>query len=307
MSNMIQFHRYELTSATPLNSLGARRTFPGALILVNGGIGCIHPWPELGDGNLEDHLQALRQSESTPLVRRALHCCEIDGEARRAGRSLFANETIPQSHATLNHIPSIEECDALATAGFSAVKIKVNGHDAGVVHQLEPLTAADLSLRLDFNLSLTKDRFIALVQSMSDDLRAAIDFVEDPFIYHRQGWREAHAATKLQLALDQVILLADPQSYDVMVWKPAKTDGPPCAARLIVTSYMDHAVGQMFAAYEAARSGTREFCGLLTHPLFERDPFFECIQSNGPSLNAPAGTGLGFDDLIAKLPWKPLV
>ena len=276
-------------------------------MLVDGGVGCIHPWPELGDGNLEDHLNALRLGETTPLVRRALHCCSIDAAARRAGRSLFEEITIPQSHATLNHIPTVDECDALSASGFSAVKIKVNGHDAGVVHQLEPLTAADLSLRLDFNLSLTKERFIALVQSMSDDLRAAIDFVEDPFVYHRQAWREAHAATNLPLALDQVILLADPQSYDVMVWKPAKTDGPPCAARLIVTSYMDHAVGQMFAAYEAARSGTREFCGLLTHPLFEPDPFFECIHSSGPTLQSPVGTGLGFDDLIAKLPWKPLV
>jgi O-succinylbenzoate synthase len=106
---------------------------------------------------------------------------------------------------------------------------------------------------------------------------------------------------------------------DWLVVKPAVID--PAAAmehawetgkRLVVTSCMDHAIGQMYAAWMAA--GCEGFlqelagdCGLLTHELFEPDPFFECLAREGDRLLPPEGTGLGFDDLIEGLPWKKLI
>ena len=47
-------------------------------------------------------------------------------------------------------------------------------------------------------------------------------------------------------------------------------------------------------------------CGLLTHALYENDPFIERMRSAGPLLIAPEGTGIGFDDLIERLPWERL-
>ena len=88
---------------------------------------------------------------------------------------------------------------------------------------------------------------------------------------------------------------------------PAATD----CGHFFVTSYMDHAIGQMYAAYEAAvlkakyPDQVRE-CGLLTHTLFESDEFFEAIESKGPKLMAPGGSGLGFDDQLDRLSWKKL-
>jgi len=79
----------------------------------------------------------------------------------------------------------------------------------------------------------------------------------------------------------------------------------------VVTSYMDHALGQMYAAYECARLRQFDpradmFHGLATHTLFERDPFFEQLSLSGGRLSAVEGTGLGFDDLLEGLPWKEL-
>ena len=70
---------------------------------------------------------------------------------------------------------------------------------------------------------------------------------------------------------------------------------------------MDHAIGQLFAAYEAARyGGELEVCGLLTHHLFEADPFFELLTAEGAQLVPPGGPGLGYGDLLKSLPWMSL-
>jgi len=81
--------------------------------------------------------------------------------------------------------------------------------------------------------------------------------------------------------------------------------------RVVVTAYMDHAIGQFWAAHRAAALAREapervRDCGLLTHRCFEPDPFFERIRSQGPHLQPPEGAGLGFDDLLEKLPWKRL-
>jgi O-succinylbenzoate synthase len=82
--------------------------------------------------------------------------------------------------------------------------------------------------------------------------------------------------------------------------------------RVVVTSYMDHPLGQAFAAWEAGRlalqfPGLVGVCGLQTHHLFEPDAFTEALGPWAPSFQAPPGKGLGFDDLLGKLPWKRLI
>jgi O-succinylbenzoate synthase len=92
---------------------------------------------------------------------------------------------------------------------------------------------------------------------------------------------------------------------EVQVVKPAVQEmksGP----RVIVTSYMDHPLGQTFAAWEAARVKVKEICGLQTHGLFEANEFIEALGDLSPEFNIPKGTGLGFDDLLEALPWTKL-
>ena len=75
---------------------------------------------------------------------------------------------------------------------------------------------------------------------------------------------------------------------------------------------MDHPLGQMFAAYEAAEMQKRFpnlviEGGLVTHHLFDdSDPFVSALGPLIPQLQPVAGTGLGFDDLLNDLPWIPL-
>lgn len=81
--------------------------------------------------------------------------------------------------------------------------------------------------------------------------------------------------------------------------------------RVVVTSYMDHPFGQTFAAWEAGRlalqfPGLIGTCGLQTHHLFKPSSFTEALGQLSPTFQPHAWTGLGFDEQLDELPWKPL-
>ncbi|HEX6098893.1 MAG TPA: enolase C-terminal domain-like protein [Thermoanaerobaculia bacterium] len=263
-------HRYTLRMRR-----GAVRE--GALLRVDGGFADVHPWPTLGDAPLDEQLALLAEGRTTPLTRASLRCAAIDGEARRRGVSLFEGLTIP-----LSHWPGADP-----PPEFDTVKLK------GV-----PEVPPDVRLRVDFNARLTAEEFLRVAATLP---RERVDFIEDPCPYDEEVWRELRARTGLRLALDRFDGAAD-----VLVHKPALQTEWPSHPDVVVTSYMDHAIGQFFAAYVAATHETNPRCGLMTHVLYEPDAFFERVQRDGARLLPPRGTGLGFDDLLERLPWTSI-
>jgi len=135
--------------------------------------------------------------------------------------------------------------------------------------------------------------------------RERVDFVEDPCPYDGATWAALHEQTGLRLALDR---FAAEEGVDVLVVKPAIEEMPETSKEIVITSYMDHPVGQFGAAYIAAANANRVSarCGLFTHVLFEKNAFIERIRTDGARLLPPDGTGIGFDDLLERLPWKKL-
>lgn len=249
----------------------------GALLRVDDGFADVHPWPDLGDAPLDEQLALLARGETTALTRASLRCAALDGDARRRGVSLFDGLTIPLSHWPGNDPPP----------EFDTVKLKR-------VVEVPP----HVRIRIDFNARLTAEEFLRVAESLP---RERIDFVEDPCPYDEQVWRELRARTGLRLALDRF-----PGVADVLVHKPALQTEWPLHNDVVVTSYMDHALGQFFAAYVAATHAGNPRCGLMTHVLYEPDAFFARIQRDGARLLPPAGTGLGFDDLLECLPWTSI-
>jgi O-succinylbenzoate synthase len=310
--------RYRLKSRGFLNSVSNRREFDGVLIQVDGGFGCIQPWPELGDPSLEKCLADLAGARRWPIVRRALRCAEYDRAARVFDHSLFEDMEVPESHATLS-LARAEGVAHAVEAGFSRIKLKAGRNPAAEIRFLEDMAAEHPALkwRLDFNESLEPAAATEFLLGLSEKTRAAIDFVEDPCPYSETAWNDLHRRTRVKLAVDRE---AAPLSSaaQVMVIKPA-IDEPFLLAeaalmnrqRVMVTSYMDHPIGQTFAAWEAARlalqfPGLVGLCGLQTHHLFEPDAFTEMLGPWLPVFQPPAGTGLGFDDLLDALPWTRL-
>lgn len=307
--------RYRLKARGFLNVISNRRDFEGALIQIDGGYGCIHPWPELGDPPLEKCLADLAGARRWPIVRRAVRCADYDREARRFDHSLFEEMEVPDSHATLS-IARVEGVARAVEAGFTIIKLKAGRNPAAEAKFLDDMRAEFPSMkwRLDFNESLEPEAAAEFLTGLAEKTRAAIDFVEDPCPYADAAWAALHRQTRVRLAVDRE---AAPLSAaaQVMVIKPA-VDEPFLLGeaalrngqRVVMTSYMDHPLGQTFAAWEAARLGLQfpglvGLCGLQTHHLFEPDAFTEMLGPWLPVFQPPAGNGLGFDDLLDALPW----
>ena len=310
--------RYRLKARGLLNAVSRRREFEGALIQIDGGFGCIHPWPELGDPSLEKCLADLAGARRWPIVRRAIRCAEYDRAARVFDHSLFEDMEVPTSHATLAKADA-KEVAAAVEAGFSIVKLK-GGRDLTAEAKFLDAMSAEfpaLRWRLDFNESLTPEAVVEFLTGLAEKAKAAIDYLEDPCPYSDSAWEKLRRETRANLAVDRE---AAPLSVaaQVMVVKPAIDEpfllGESAMAnnqRVVVTSYMDHPVGQTFAAWEAARLGLQlpglvGVCGLQTHHLFEPDAFSEMLGAWSPEFTIPAGNGLGFDDLLDALPWTRL-
>lgn len=318
MREGIWFVTYRLRARQHLNAASARLWCEGALIRSGEGFGCIHPWPELGDPPLAKCLDDLAGERRWPLVRRALRCVALDGVARREEVSLFDDLEVPVSHATLPS-PDAEAVARAREAGFDRVKLKAGRDFAAEARFFREMAAEHPGLRWRFDCNEVPEPAEAaeFLLGLEPALRERIDFVEDPCPYSEAVWRELHERTGVRLAVDRE---AAPRcaAAQVMVIKPA-VDEPvllleAAAARgqeVVVTSAMDHPLGQAFAAWEAGRldlqfPGRTGVCGLQTHHLFEPDAFTEALGPWSPRFRAPEGTGLGFDELLEKLPWRRL-
>jgi O-succinylbenzoate synthase len=247
------------------------------LLRVGDGFADLHPWPELGDQTIEEQLELLKRGEPGQQTRASLRFAALDGEARRRGVSLFAGLTIPESHW-----PGVEPLP-----GFDTVKLK--GLDS-----LPP----NVRLRFDFNATLTAAEFLRVAESLPKE---RVDFVEDPCPYDERVWAELRRTSGIRLALDR-----GSGKADVIVHKPALGLDFPVHDDVVVTSYMDHPIGQFAAALVAATHRVNHRCGLFTHVLYEPDAFIERIRADGARLLAPEGTGFGFDDLLDGLSWTSI-
>ena len=297
--------RYELVSAAGLNARTERRVYEGALVWDGVGYGCLHSWPELGDADLEGCLADLVGAQEFPLVRRTLACMAVDGAARVEGRSLWEGVKVPRSHATLTCFDEGAVERALV-AGFLVMKVKVGRE---VTRELAFLRECcvrwpEVRWRVDFNETGDVEELCEIFASWSEEELASIDFLEDPLPFESGLWREFKARTGLALGNDRQVL-ADGGVSDFLVVKPAVME-VPAEGRIVVTSYLDHAVGQAFAAWEAGRAGVSEWCGLQTHGAFEENEFSEVLGVVQPEFTVPEGMGIGFGDLLKKLEWVRL-
>ena len=324
--NEIFYWPYELRSKGTLNSRRSATTHHGCLIRIGAGVGCLHPWVELGDRPLSDQLEILRSGRETDLIRSARECARLDGEAREEGRSLFHFAGSPMSQPRNHWLASPKDDPAVVRAeGFRKVKLKVGPFLDEVSGVIDRWRRKGFRVRLDANESVPFREWVNWWLDLPSGIRDAIDWVEDPCPWGRWRWKFLQSIG-IPVAADRDVgerLF----SSDVAVYKMATDGSDPQenaldtrligwaarreGRRLSVTSYMDHAVGQMWAVYaagcfETVASDILDHCGLLTHLRFEKDSFFEQVRFEDTRIVPPGGTGLGFDDLLEKLPWKRL-
>ncbi|MDF1813703.1 MAG: enolase C-terminal domain-like protein [Verrucomicrobiales bacterium] len=314
MTDDIWVWHYELKSSSALNSVSKRTRHPGALVRVGAGFGCVHPWPELGDLPLDEQLRLIVEGNPTRLASISLQCAAIDGEARQRGVSLFENfdRDIPASHWLYLEGDDVE---TIQQQGFTTVKIKI-GPQLDRIELIESAAQAGLLIRLDANGSFSFSQFTDWWQTIPDGVKKKIEFVEDPVPWNWWNWNYLEQSG-VPLAVDRDL----EKRRTVGSWaivKPAVNHDSELLSwiekrdlQVAVTSYMDHPLGQMWAAYGALLLDQRNTemtgeCGLLSQRCFTETDFSARIRTTGNVLQKPEGTGLGFDDLLEALPWTRL-
>ncbi|MGN0868527.1 MAG: enolase C-terminal domain-like protein [Akkermansia sp.] len=309
---------YTLYPVGALSARAAAQPREGVLLRGdNGGYACLQAWPELGDAPLEYELDALREGTPLRLGERALKCMELDGEARAKGVSLFEGLRVPRSHATLTVSATPSQVYCLHQKGFRVGKIKVIPKIASTVERLVNLAAMvpDWKWRVDFNCTLSPEAALKFWDTLSDAMKERIDFIEDPCAYDVNVWQKLQDAG-MPLGYDMPV--AEGSSIPTRTSKPMMRIVKPAhhhsnTGKPIFTSYMDHPLGQCWAAYNAALYYTDKpesevpLCGLVTQHIFKPNAFSEELGMDvTPEFRIPSGTGLGFDKLLAALPWKKL-
>lgn len=320
---------YELQPRGALNArVSAAQPRRGFLIQLDGGYADCHPWPEFGDEPIEMQLKALEDGRPTPLLARSMHFAKLDAEARAAGRSLFEGLEIPESHFLCRGGISAEDgfekqIAEAADLGFKKIKIKVGRDLALEAGRLKAFFKDGLSgikLRFDFNSSATLQGLEGFLVTLGEDFMNRIDFLEDPLPFNDKSWGELAEKFRLRLALDQEMLLARValESFETCVVKSARISAVEIAdqavshlKRVVVTSMMDHPLGQLAAAYDAAcvarkHPAVLDECGLLTHDVFEENAFSEKLRVRGARLQPVEGAGFGFQSELESLPWTKL-
>lgn len=311
---------YSLYSLFPKNNKSIYSERKGALLKVEFenhlvGYADCHPWPEWGDKPIEEQLENLKHRHTTPLTRCSLKYARLDAEARHKNESLFIHKRLPISHFLVTDFLSFtkEDCENIEKQGFTHLKIKLGNFLAQeIAHLLFLFKNTSLKLRLDFNEKLSLEEYKAFLNAI-EPIQQKIDFIEDPIPFDAQIWKELRALYPISLACDKHALAAMhwPDSADILVVKPAIENIEQferVKEKVIITSYLDHPLGQLNAALIASELDINEqkVHGLLSHHSYQENSFSSDLAQSGPFFSFPYGTGLGFDEKLSKIKWHKL-
>ena len=274
----------------------------------------LHPWPELGDLPLDLQLAELAVGRTTALSSRSLTFATTDAEFRSLGVSAFAGLAVPASHFLVTDLSALSETvlTEIWSQGFRTLKLKLGRDLAADARFLSSLPLSRFTLRFDFNGTLDVDSYVRFIGFLPTEIRARIEFVEDPVPWSARDWQEC-AAAGVPLALDRVDSFdgIESASFAWCILKPAVQEpehvrdfARASGRKLCVTSYMDHPLGQVMAAFVAAQIPEVQTCGLLTHFCLVESEWTERLAVADTRLVPPAGPGFGFDDLLEKENWK---
>lgn len=326
----IWFSTYQLYVKGALNSQTKAKFRRGALLRIRFpdesiGFADVCPFSEMGDRPLEFELRHIALSKPTELGERSLYYAKRDAEARKSGKSLYDLSIRIKNHFLIPDICSfdLERIAKIEADGYSEFKIKLGRDLSRETERIEHLSnriSKRSRLRLDFNCSMSRVRFIDWFEKNQNWLRSVLEFIEDPFAYEPTDWYEVTKKYNITFALDQaadpvttsavgagvIVIKPAVQNPEVIVQKFLDTD-----KKFVFTHHMDFPLGQMSALFAAQVEYSKVkhqllACGLQHHDIYEGFTFQDAICSDGPFIVPPEGLGLGFDKLLEAQKWTVL-
>lgn len=256
------------------------------------GVSDICPWPHLGDLQLD--LEILKQG---PLYQRAYDLALMDFKARKDQKKLISNKPVKINVLVtdFNNIPD----------PAVVLKIKADHRTDALLDYLGKMN--DQQIRLDFNSSLSFEKFEKLILS----LPKRIEYVEDPTPWDNNLWQQWNQ--KIPLAVD---FATDSPFEFVTAWtyliiKPSRQDADTliqkCLAlnkKFTLTSAMDHPVG--FAhGLRYAQEYSDNVSGFSTLDLYEKTDFHSYFETASTTIMMKPSDdfGIGMTAALKNLNW----
>jgi len=300
----ISLHQYTLKPLSAPNRLSAIKPRKGALLRVkfdkidHFGYADLFSWPELGDPTIEELIESLKAHPYRQAAA-SLAWANYEAKAKQQGVSLI-NQTQVKNHKTMTELCEIEDF-------YSHAKIKITSL-AQYKEVLNFVKGNDKIFRFDFNgLLQTKD------EATHYSIPSHVDFIEDPFMSSLMEDESALKLFKCQIAVDKDETPKKIKLSDVWVVKPVYYSPEylleqikGSQKRIVITSNMDHPLGQIIALH-VAQHLPRETHGLLTQHVYETHAHSDWIsQDKNILLSQGQGAGWGLDSQFETLNWTRL-
>ncbi len=269
----------------------------------------------------------LSQTPAGGPARAAVDCALLDIAAQRTGSSIagFLNPaSLDTASSKSAQPPAAVKVNALIDAldpddveraaikavqdGFGTIKLKVATGQADLDRIAAVRRAApDVRLRLDANQGFDHDGAIAFCQAATE---FDIEFIEEPVGGGIAALQAVQAEIGIAVAADESLAAIDVADYraiplDTLVVKPSALGHLEALhrlsveRRLVITSFLDSAVGVTMALHlAAAQPPDRPACGLATSGRFRTDVAPAPMPTNG-SIAVPTTPGLG---VVPQLP-----
>jgi o-succinylbenzoate synthase len=302
----IWIHRYELkpreAKAKPRQGVLIKTEWASHQV----GYSDLHPWPEFGEPELDEHIRSLHDLKFTSLVENSMEFNYWDREYRLLKRNAFLGLSLPRSHRLVFDLDELneEQLREWHREGFTHIKVKLGRSLKTETDTLVHMAyATPLMWRVDFNGRITEPDFMKWWTTLDNSVKAKIDFIEDPL-------NSGDLKVEGPWANDWKVQ----SRAQIRIVKPARETDEELAryARIVFTHSLDHTLGQACAAWVAAKFYTqhpkkREVCGLANTDFFEPNEFSQSWNCEGPRMKPTEGTGFGFDKLLADLQWERLL
>ena len=264
---------------------------------------------------------ALAELRDRPYARAAMAGAWADLRAKQDGLPL-ATWLAPErlAEVPVNAVveaASVEAVEAAVAAaradGCTTVKLKVGiGDRANDVERVRAVrrVGPEVAIRLDANQAWDRDTAIDVLRSVATE---EIAWCEEPTALV-DDFRAIEAATGVVIAADESVAgetelrLALDRGVSVVVVKPQAIGGPDRArdfagligdsgGTLVVTSFMDSAVGVAHALHVAAAFGGPVAHGLATSGLLA-DDVGPTVPVEAGMMRLPSAPGIGFDPSV---------
>ena len=224
-----------------------------------------HPIVALGDLSLEKFLSS---EESRRLLLKKINNLSIDDSEALSG-------VVKSYYLSLSADDLIKKAKAVQDKGFKIVKLKASNLNSIDFDTLEELP---FDYIFDFNGQEKVVNFENLNDSHKEFLNQRLEYIEDPYVTKRKMYFKL-ASDFIDYGEESDVRIVKPTGFNHAT--PESLGALGSRSELVVTSYLDHPLGQFLAAKWAIGNKISNHCGLWSHKLFKQNKYSELFSESG--------------------------